>query len=538
VPPRAARRWIVANGAFVAAGLLASFPVVLSTVHALAIGWYPVGDDGIIAARAYDVFTLHPPLVGAYSATSVVLGQGSHHPGPMLYWLLAIPARFGGPAAMALTIGAMNTAAVFGAVAIARRRGGHALMVVAAGTLAVASVSLVGHVYSDVWNPAAGLLPFTLLIFLAWTIGCGDVQLLPLAALVLSFTVQCHLTFVPPSAGLLVVAAVGLVAGRIRPSRRTWIITGAVLLLCWIGPLADEVVHRPGNLEILARTAFSGTPTTGFETGVRAVTHTIGVPPWWLSIPAGASDRIADIAKAPGAGSIASAAVVLVLLAGLLVLAVRRRRRDIAVAAAVALVLSLSIGLVAGSNPTKGLLVLSLAYTLWWGTAAGAWAWMTLVVGLVALFAPRRLELTRRPRALAALAVAAAAVAIARLAVAGPGEDLQRPHFSPMRALADRLETTVPDGATVLVTGTASGGFGAQYDYLTGSIYALRHDGHRVLTPQSSPLGGKYDPRGRRPDYVVRLVPANAPAGRGLVLLRTAGARPEDGVIVTAERTR
>jgi hypothetical protein len=366
-----------------------------------------------------------------------------------------------------------------------------------------------------------GLLPFTLLIFLAWTIGCGDVRLLPLAALVASFTVQCHLTFVPPTVGLMVVAAAGLAAGRVRPSRRTWILTGIALLVCWIGPLVDEIAHRPGNLEILVRTAFSGTPTTGLETGLRAVTHAVGVPPWWLSVASGASDRIADIARAPGAGSIAAAAAVLVLLAALLVVAVKRGRREVAIAAALALVLSFAIGLVAGSNPTKGLLVLSLGYTLWWGTAAGAWAWMTLVVGSLALFAPRRLELVRRRGVVAGLAVIGAALAIARLAAAGPGEDLQEPRYAPMRALAYRLEARVPDGATVLVTATASSAFGSQFDYLMGSIYALRRDGHRVLTPQPGALGGSYDPRGRRPDYVVRLIHT-----------------PDDGVAVAAERVR
>src|SRR3954447_24039050 len=146
----ATRSWLASHGALLAAGLLASIPVILSTAHTLALGWYPVGDDAIIAARSYDVFTTHPPLVGAYSATSVVLGQASHHPGPMLYWLLAIPARIGGPLAVTLTIGAANVAAVFGCVALARRRGGTALMIVAASALAVMSGSLAGRVYSDV----------------------------------------------------------------------------------------------------------------------------------------------------------------------------------------------------------------------------------------------------------------------------------------------------------------------------------------------------------------------------------------------------
>jgi hypothetical protein len=530
-----ARRVVAANGPLLAAGILAALPVILSTVHALAVGWTPVGDDAVIAARSYDVFTSHSPLVGQYSASSVVLGEVSHSPGPMLYWLLALPARFGGPAAMVLTMGALNAASSFGAVAIARRRGGNALMVVAAGTVAVMSASLVGHTYSDVWNPAAGLLPFTLLIFLAWAIGCGDVRLVPVAALVGSFAVQCHLTFLLPTAGLLIVAGAGLLAARTRPSRRTLIVTAVTVLVCWSGPLLDEIVHRPGNLEILVRTAFSGTPTAGVETGVRAAIHAVGVPPWWLSIVTGPNDRIADIAKPVGAGSIASGTAILAMLAALFALAVKRRRRDVALAAAQAVVMAVAIALVAGGNPTKGLLVLSLGYTLWWGSAAGAWAWMTLVIGSVVMFKRQPLARLNRPRVVLALALLGAAIAIARLAVAGPGEELQKPHYAPMRALAKRLETRLSDGATVLVIGTRNSGLDAQFDYLMGSIYALRRDGHRVLTTQNTALGAGYDPRGQQPQYILRVLPANAVPQRTNLLLQTLANSDRRGLAVTLE---
>jgi hypothetical protein len=524
-------------GPLFAAGMLAALPVIVSTIHSLAIGWTPVGDDAVIAVRSYDVFTAHSPLVGQYSAASGVLGEASHSPGPLLYWLLALPARLG-PAAMVLVIGAMNTASLFGAVAIARRRGGDVLMVIAAATLAVMSASLVGHIYSDVWNPAAGLLPFTLLIFLAWTIGCGDVRLLPVAALVASFAVQCHLTFLLPTLGLLLVAGAGVLTARIRPTRRTLIITALTVLVCWSGPLLDEIVHRPGNIEILARTAFSGTPTAGVESGIRAATHTVGIPPWWLSVPAGASDRITDITKPPGVGSVVSAAAILTMLAALFVLSIKRRRRDVTLATAQALVMTFAIALVAGGNPTKGLLVLSLGYTLWWGTAAGAWAWATLVLGSAALFARHRFVAhLSRPSAVVGLAALGATVAIVRLAVAGPGEELQKPRYAPMRAISKRLEARLPKGGIVLVTGTRNNGFDTQFDYFMGVIYALKRDGHRVVTTQNIALGGGYDPRGQRPDYVVRVVPASAapPLGNLLFRAQTSG---EAGVAITVERAR
>ena len=72
--------------------MLAALPVISSTVKAVRAGWVPAGDDGIIATRGWDVLTSHTPLVGQYSEAGLVVhGQVMHSPGPMLYWLLALP---------------------------------------------------------------------------------------------------------------------------------------------------------------------------------------------------------------------------------------------------------------------------------------------------------------------------------------------------------------------------------------------------------------------------------------------------------------
>jgi hypothetical protein len=399
----------------------------------------------------------------------------------------------------------------------------------------VMSGSLAGRIYSDVWNPAAGLLPFTLLIFLAWSIACGDVRLLPLAALVGSFAVQCHLAYLPPSLGLLAVSLAGLVATRTRPSRRALVVTGAVLLVCWSGPLLDELVHRPGNAEVFVRTVFSGTPTLGFESGVRAVTHTIGVPPWWLGSASGYGDRIGDIIHAPGALSIASAVALRAGLAALVALGLRRGRRDVALAAAQGLVLCVAIGLVAGGNPAKGLLPLSLGYNLWWGTAAGAWAWLTLAVGAIVLFAPGLVGRFERPAALAGLALIGVVLATVRLAAAGPGPDPLSPRYEPMSTLADRLDDALPSGRTVLVSAPGGVGFDPKFDYQMGSVYALRRHGDSVITDASAPLGSVYDPRGRRADWVLRIERGAVapPTGARVVMQIPPSRAAPGGVVIT-----
>ena len=123
-------RWLI-----VATAVAAALPVIVSTVRGLTAGWVPLSDQAAAATRAYDVFTSETPLVGPWSSSSTSLGEPTYHPGPLLYWLLAVPARLP-VAAFPVTMGVVNTAAVAGAVALAHRRGGRQLMFVTAAAIA------------------------------------------------------------------------------------------------------------------------------------------------------------------------------------------------------------------------------------------------------------------------------------------------------------------------------------------------------------------------------------------------------------------
>jgi hypothetical protein len=211
--------WLQGALPAIAAGLAAAIPVLRSTVHAVNIGWQPAGDDGIIVTRAWDVFTTHSPLVGQYSEAGDVTRQIVHSPGPLLYWLLALPARFGSVASIAGWMGAWNTIAIIGAVALARRRGGLGLMFATAAAIALMCQSLPSESFHDVWNPAAALFPFLLLVFLCWSLACGEYRLAPLTVLVASYVTQTHLTYLAPTLGMLAVVAGCLLAPRIRARR-------------------------------------------------------------------------------------------------------------------------------------------------------------------------------------------------------------------------------------------------------------------------------------------------------------------------------
>jgi hypothetical protein len=212
--------WLQGALPAIAAGVAAAIPVLRSTVHAVSIGWQPAGDDGIIVTRAWDVFTAHSPLVGQYSEAGNVTGHIVHSPGPLLYWLLALPARFGSVASIAGWMGAWNTLAIIGAVALARRRGGLGLMFATAAAIALMCQSLPSESFHDVWNPAAALFPFLLLVFLCWSLACGEYRLAPLSVLVASFVTQTHLTYLAPTLGMIAVVAGCLLAPRIRARRQ------------------------------------------------------------------------------------------------------------------------------------------------------------------------------------------------------------------------------------------------------------------------------------------------------------------------------
>ena len=288
--------------------------MLVSTANAVSAGWVPAGDDGIIATRGWDVLSAHTPNVGQYSEAGLVIhGQVLHSPGPMLYWLIALPARFGTVTSIALTMGIVNTLAIIGCVALARRRGGLVLMFAAAIGIALLCQSLPSEALHDIWNPAAGLFPFLLLIFLGWSVACGDVGLLPAhrarrelrradapdvraadrrAArgrrvradrLALARAPPPRARAAPPRGAA---GAAHLAVGARR---------AAVAAACWTPPAIDEIENNPGNLTLIVRTIEHRGPSSARTVGWNAIVRTSASRPWWLYVPATEWDRKYDV---------------------------------------------------------------------------------------------------------------------------------------------------------------------------------------------------------------------------------------------------
>jgi hypothetical protein len=500
------------------AGGLACIPLLVAAVKA-AGSWYPSSDSGVIVLRAFDVLSPHPPLLGQWSQASSLTGELTYALGPLEYWLLAIPAHVG-PAAVVLTMGAINVACVVGAVLLAGRRGGPPLGIATALALVLVSRSLPVEVSYEVWNCWAGVFPFTLLLFAAWSVACGDHRLLPLLALVATYTAQVHFTYVVPTLAALAVAIVGLVAARpLRPRR--WVIASAVVALaCWSGPLIDEIQHRPGNLERAYQLATDDHDTVGGEIAWSATARTIGVPPWWLRSARSLSQRLVEPQHAPLATRLSAVAVFAALLT-LLALALRRRRHDLIAGLALALLMVVSVAIVAGTIPTGQLGFAALAYVLVWASPAGMWAWLMLAWAGWGL-RPLRAVAPAWAGATAVALVGAVAIAIAA------GRDYDDPErfppgmkeYAALEQAASRVSAGVARDRTVLLDVPPL--LRESIAYRSAIAYRLRRDGVPfVVAPVlAKEMGSHY--RAGRGGYedVVRVRDARAPTpepGRVLV---------------------
>jgi hypothetical protein len=519
--------------------------VIVATVTSVVNGWVPLGDRAVIAVRSHDVLTAHTPLVGQASN----LSPGTFGLGPLLYWLLAIPAHFVGAAGLAVWMGIVNMAVVIGVVGLANRRGGRSLMFATAAAVALMCGSLTSETLDDIWNPAAPLMPLTLLMFLCWSVACGEYRLLPLTVLVASFVVQCHLAFAPPAAGMLAVALVGLMVARrglarphagpgspassgapdvraavpaVTSMRRWWLLALAVGLVCWSAPLLDQAIHRPGNLVRVVKGASSQGHNLGFAAGWRAVVHTVGVAPWWLRPPQqGAFGKLDDLTKPPGLLAFGSGTLLLAALVLVIVIAARRGRADIASATAIGIVLCAAVAFDAAVT-RAGLLSLTVGYTLWWASPAGMWVWLVLGWSLSQLVPWPRVATMRAPPLAGTMALLSVTAIGAGVAAEGstppfsPVTEQAPAEFAAVHAILNRIDDALPPGASVRVDGPYFG----TYDAQAAAIYELRLRRDRVVSPDlSSLLGRTYQLRGRTYQHTLTFTPGRSafpPPGRGI----------------------
>jgi hypothetical protein len=238
-----------------AAALLAVLPYLYDLARTLLDEGHGVqwGDGALEALATRDVWRWHQVL-GPYSR------YGWHHPGPALFYWLALPDRLLGSGGPGIEVGIilLNGAAAGAIVLVLGRHWGPWLAVWASACVSLLHVVLGGAIWRDLWNPYVVIMPMALLVVLAADAATGRVASWCWALVVASFTIQTHVSTAPAAVVLLALSLAGLVWGW-RARRRfelsvRWAGAGLVVAaLLWVPPLIDAVRHHPSNLSLMVK---------------------------------------------------------------------------------------------------------------------------------------------------------------------------------------------------------------------------------------------------------------------------------------------
>jgi len=295
-------------------------PIVVAALRSVDSLSRAIGDSAIIQLYAEDI-PGRLPLVGVYSRFDF------HHPGPLLYYLVAVPVHIFGAYGLALTAAALSIASLGGILLVLYRRGGAALFAIGVLLDIVLTRSMALDVLSA-WNPYILILPFGLAIVLTWSVWCRDWNALPWLAAVGTFVLQAHIGTAPCIGFMVGSAALWATIERVRrrcPTRPI-LISSSVLGVLWLPPVIDQFTSHPGNISqiVTVGTAGSGEPTLGLVNGLRLLGQLFGrVNP--LTI---ASTEPLELITAARTASLTLLLVPAIVLSLSAVLAWRSRLRD------------------------------------------------------------------------------------------------------------------------------------------------------------------------------------------------------------------
>ncbi len=509
--PGRRRRWWPEPALALAYGVV-SAPIVGELVRTWRSQWYPSGDDAVHAIHAHDVFSVHTPLLGMFSGITAHGRPYVYHLGPLVFWALAIPERFFSER-MGIVIGAAIVG-IIAAVALVRSVGrmyGPNGALVASAITAITFWSVGRNVLAEPWNPYIGLIPLMLVFVYSLELANGAWAPLPWIALAASFVVQAHYVYIPiVLASVAAGCLLGIVARRRartesnadddderhasepgRAARRRALVAAAlVTLACWILPLLDELVHRPGNLSnwVGALGHTQGTRPT-VPAAWRYVAQTLGWPP--LAARGPLPGRVlSDLQLHVDRRAEAVAGLVVALL---LAVAVRAWRRD----PPTARFATLALLLVPVTLFSVWRLPLSFpaipAYRLVMLWPVSAFAWTALGVGIVALLASREgarraawARLGRAGTAVVSIAgVLASLVAVIGAPSMGPTDDTGS---RATRTVVSEALAHLPHGPRYRLRSVGGTAYFVQY----GLMRAMLDHGYRTFMPPDDVQLGRY----------------------------------------------
>lgn len=503
---------------------LGPVPFLVGAVVLAVVGndFLPVQDIAQIELRTRDVGR-YQVLHGPYSRDEWF------HLGPAVFYLLAVPYWLTGGASVGMYLGALviNAGAVAGMALIARRRGGMALMVVTLLAAGLLVRSLGADFVRDPWNPSITVLPFGLMIFLAWAMTCRDLWALPVGVALASFLAQTHVGYAAlalpllawGAAWLLVPAARDLWAawrsgdaegGRFGPvlhelrggSRRvawTLLASAGLLALLWAPPVLEQLTaDGTGNLSAVV-TYFreSGEPAHSLTDAWRVLSTQFDLTPDWLT---GAAST--PLSGEPPALYESLAIPVMLVPLGLAATYLWRRGGNDARGLLLTLAVAVLLGIVAVTRTTG----IAFTYRLHWVQVLGM---VTGVVmgwaGWLAVQPSLTLQTARKWVAGAAVAALVGVTAANAVSAGRAGKPLEQKSDTVSALVPDILAGLQADGdrvgdsvdGPVLVHGAS---FPALL-YTTGLVLALERQGvdagmlgpvaaageHRVVGPGAEP---------------------------------------------------
>ena len=510
--------------------------VLVPTIVEMARGWRPLlGDDATITLRAYQVLSLHPPLVGMHSDAQIP-GHILYDLGPLQFALLSVPVHIdhaqGALWGSALILGAVLSVAIEAMWSV-RRWFACVLVALAVADLAWTVPSVFGH---QLWNANFGLVFLLVSIVLAWAVALGSFGWWPVLVFTASVTAQAQLFYASIVVALVVITPLLGIWHSGRPRRLRWLPVGVgVGVLCWLAPLLQEAFGSFGNMTGLLQARRQA--SMGLAYGLRNLGGII----WPGPLPVRQYDPNSSFTSLGSKPAVAGI-VVLLVIALIAVGAVLSKRKDLAALATISLICSGCVVVDFASVPRANLgslpwlvEMLWVVATLWWLVVA--WA----VVETVRAWSRHAVAAGRRPTP--ALVAGGLVGALVLLLLAGiwklpsqssvdpvnPEEGLQVGAI--VRTVADKL----PPGTVALrfsptpplTTGSSPVNW-VEYQYGQALLWQLTADGY---TPQMQPYftefsGLTYPPSGPSPivhvtmtddswSSVVKKVAIDSPRRRG-----------------------
>lgn len=371
---------------FVAPWLILAAVPVIAAYRAVQGRWTPVSDWAMIGAWTWDSTSWPPPLLGMPTSLSHHTGPPLQHPGPLLFWALALPTRLLGAPGYGLVIGSaiINIVCLVVIALGLRAIGGRFLSLAGAVAVGIMMMALGADAWRNPFNPIIAMLPLLSFLVAAAAFVAGKHRWLIAVIGAGSFAAQAHVSVLVIVGVVLIVViaqiATGMFFDRPNQARPSAKVLGASLvagLVCWSGPLYDQFFSTGNLWGLLSGGSGASGPRFGLRYGFDRLIDAVTVPPWWWTgVPGGELDH-------PGTVQVVLGTALLLLGAALLVVG---WRRDRAVAGTLAIAFAAVIAATIASSlvPIDPLSVESNTNRFLW-LPTGLFFWVTVGHGCARL---------------------------------------------------------------------------------------------------------------------------------------------------------